>query len=707
MATLERSPPAVEPAPGSSRRRRARPSAPAALAAGLLVLATYAAFAHGAISTPAEPRLQVAVAVLTAAAAVGCVWLGSLRFAAPRPAVAGLALLAGFAAWSGLTLAWSVAPDLTWIEFNRQLTYVLVVGLGIVLGASSRKAVPIVLGGFLALTLLVTVYALGQKLLPGVHVAGLINLDQTTNFARLQEPIGYWNALALLLAMGAPVALAVAAASRVDGRLRLAAVVALQLILVAATFTYSRGGLFALAAGLIACIALGGARLRVLLWAAAAGLAGLPPLVLGLVSRPLSANGVPLGQRESAGLLLLIVLVCCSVVLVLGAERLIALEQTVRIPGEARRRIVRALLIAGGAVVVFAVVAVAASSRGLTGSISHVWQSFTATQGISVSDPRRLLSADSANRWVWWKEAIGAFSDRPIAGWGSGSFPVLHLLYRHNSLPVTHTHSAPLAWLAETGVIGAALAIGAWGLLLRTGLRTVRRQFGPELRGFSAALLAAVLAYTVHALYDWDWDIPAVTMPALVMLGVLAGLAGRRGDRGPGRPLVLRREPGPGLRLLGLVAIAFGLCLFAVSVVLPGLASSRASDALVAAASSAPGSLTRAQDDARAATRLDPVSDAGLRASASIAIQVGALRAARGYLLQAVDRVPSDPAAWSSLVYVDLALNDYRQALVAARNTLALDPENVSYRFLATTAAVRDGVGETPPRDSPTGLQTP
>ena len=91
----------------------------------------------------------------------------------------------------------------------------------------------------------------------------------------------------------------------------------------------------------------------------------------------------------------------------------------------------------GVLVVVAGVLSVAISSRGIGGTVSHVWHSFTTTRSATNYDPGRRLSADSQNRWVWWKEAAGAFSDRPLGGWGAGSFPVTHLLYRRNTLSVS------------------------------------------------------------------------------------------------------------------------------------------------------------------------------------------------------------------------------------------------------------------------------
>ena len=210
----------------------------------------------------------------------------------------------------------------------------------------------------------------------------------------------------------------------------------------------------------------------------------------------------------------------------------------------------------------------ALTHRGFTGEISHLWNGFAGNKSASNYNPQRLLSTDSY-RWVWWKEAAAAFSDRPLQGWGAGSFPVLHLLYRHNTLPVQQPHSVPLQFLAETGVIGALLGIGAFVLLAVGATRAVRsRPQGPE-RLVAAALLGACLTYEIHSLYDWDWNIPALSLPAFLFLGVVAGRGVRpaadRPDRGHPPPLRGRS----GLRALALAGATLWLCAFAASVELP------------------------------------------------------------------------------------------------------------------------------------------
>jgi hypothetical protein len=650
--------------------RSARP--PVLLAAVLLVVLAYAAFAHGAVQSPTEPRLQVAIAAIVAAAGASWLWSGTLRISAPALAVTGAGMLAAFVVWSGVTVLWSVAPDRTWIEFNRALTYVIVLGLAIGVGASYKRSVELVAKGFLLVALAVTVYALGQKLIPGLHIAGLFDLNQTGVLPRLQEPFGYWNALALFLVMGTPMALACVVDTSAGVRLRLAALLALELMLLTVCLTFSRGGLLALVVALSIWVAFSGARLRSLMWLGASCLATVAPAAFGLTSHSLTTAGASLGQREIAGGELTALVLVSLLVLVAAGRRLLELERTVHVGPLEARRITRSLLAGSAAVLVVVLLLVTLSGRGLTGTVSHAWSSFTATRGTtSAYDPHRLLSADSENRWVWWKEAAGAFSDRPIGGWGAGSFRVVHLLYRRDTISVLQPHSVPLQLLAETGLIGALLVMGGYALLFSAGVRTVRRRLapGPE-RLLGGALLAAAFAYAFHTLYDWDWDIPGVTLPALVFLGVLAG-AGHRQDVGrpPQTP-----APGAGMRVIALGALGLMASLFALSAVLPSLAASKAGSAVVAASSSSSSELARAQASAQLASNLDPLSDAGLLAEATIAIHRGQPRQAQADLIQAIRRQPSDAQAWQRLAAIESFLGNVDGISRAAHQVVALDP---------------------------------
>src|SRR5689334_213460 len=133
--------------------RRSRGSV--ALVAALLALCAYAAFARGGVGLPRETWLEIGVALV--AAVVAGAWLGarSVRPVADPLAVAGAALLLAYAAWVGLSLLWSVAPEDTWQSFNRAFAYVLVVACALVAGSVTPRAIERVAAAWLIVALAV------------------------------------------------------------------------------------------------------------------------------------------------------------------------------------------------------------------------------------------------------------------------------------------------------------------------------------------------------------------------------------------------------------------------------------------------------------------------------------------------------------------------------------------------------------------------
>jgi hypothetical protein len=357
------------------------------------------------------------------------------------------------------------------------------------------------------------------------------------------------------------------------------------------------------------------------------------------------------------------------------------------------------------------VVALTASARGLTGSIGHQVDTFTAVRKDPISDPSRLLSTSSGNRWVWWLEAAGAFSDRPVAGWGAGSFPVVHLLYRKPPpLPVRQPHSVPLQFLAEDGLLGAALALGGLLALTITALSRIRALPAGRERDLSVALVAAALAWLVHGTVDWDWDIPGVTLPALCMLGVIAAARSKRtGPSGAGAPAPAgqpqaRRGSDPSLRLGVLALVTLLFCAVAVSAILPAWSRSKALDALASVGpTSSDAALRHAASQEELAARLDPLSDEALLDAANIAVRRNRPADERHYLLEAVSREPYDAVAWYNLAGASLAAQDADGSVRALRRGLELDPLNpqlVIFSQLVQLVAF-------PPGDSATATGTP
>jgi hypothetical protein len=60
------------------------------------------------------------------------------------------------------------------------------------------------------------------------------------------------------------------------------------------------------------------------------------------------------------------------------------------------------------------------------------------------------------------------------------------------------------------------------------GARRAHR-VAPEI---AAGAIAVAVAYAAHAPLDWDWQMPAVTLPALVLMGRLLALSDAPSARG-------------------------------------------------------------------------------------------------------------------------------------------------------------------------------
>jgi hypothetical protein len=649
------------------------------LALALLVACAYAAFAHGAVRIPDESWLQIGldIAGLGAAAA----WLsGRGAPSTTREGWLGVALLTAFGAWCALTMLWSVAPDQSWLEANRSLAYALVALLALGLGATSPRAIERIALGWLVVATAVALYALAGKAAPGTFAP-----DEP--IARLRAPLQYWNALALVCAMGLPVALRTLTDTARDPRPRLAALAASYALLLTIGLTYSRGGFVALAVALIVLTALGTRRLRGLAAFALAAVATAPVLVVAFTLDGLTNNEATLGQRIHDGRIFGAVALIMLGLLLAAAQRALRFERHRRLPREFEAWAWQGLAAVAAVAVVGAAVYVVADH-------DRVWHSFTDVKQDRQYDPARLVSTNSGNRWVWWKEAAGAFSDRPVGGWGAGSFGTVHLRYRQQPLGVQQPHNVELQWLSETGIVGFVLALGGLMMLFVAATARLRRIESGGERELAVALLAAAAGWLVHGVVDWDWDIPAVTLPPLIFLGVLAARPhARRRDE----PFADPEERGIGARAFGLAAVALLLSGALASAALPALSQSRTEAAETAASSDT------AARDADVAARLNPVAVRPLIVASSVEIRRGRLVEARRRLLEAAGRQPDSAEVWYRLALLSQQLADRDGFRTAIARFAQLDPVNPVTGALQRQALALDA----PPNASATATGTP
>jgi O-antigen ligase len=136
------------------------------------------------------------------------------------------------------------------------------------------------------------------------------------------------------------------------------------------------------------------------------------------------------------------------------------------------------------------------------------------------------LNVDLSGRGSLVSGGLDLFAERPIEGYGSGSFQAAYRDHRENKdVPVTVSHTEPVTVAAEQGLLGLlvyfALILVALGTLGR-GLFTPHPVTGPAGPAARAAVLAAFVALLVHTLAYAGFFEDPITW---VLLAVGASLA--------------------------------------------------------------------------------------------------------------------------------------------------------------------------------------
>jgi len=647
--------------------------------AGLLglILAWIAVRANGGLQLSDTTAVEIALDLVAAAVGVVAVlaipsWRGA-SWGGVAMGAFGLFVVA-----SAISTIWSVAPDDSWVEANRLVTYLAVFATGLALVRLAPHRWIVVVGGITIACVVVSGWALLHKAFPGW-------LEPDEVYARLREPFGYWNAVGLMAALGVPGCLWLGARRTGHGALNAAAYPATGLLVVVILLSYSRGSLLALAVGCIFWFSVVPLRLRGFAVLAAGAAGGLAVIAWAFAQPALSDDGVPLTLRDQAGhqlfiatLFMLIVLSAVGLAVGFWAER--------HPPAPlARRRIGIAILVALACVPVAGIVGVAASQRGLTGSISHNWRQLTDPNIVTPNNSPGRLTAVGSVRARYWNEALKIFRDHPWVGVGVGGYQTARLRYRNDNLDVVHAHGYIVQVLADRGLLGlllslAALATLAVAIALATGLRrgAAYRRTTPERAGL-LTLTAVVITFGVHSLIDWTWFIPGVTIPALLAGGWLAG----RGMlelplRAPDRILDRVRAGARSRMRAGAAAFLVLVALAAAWAAWQPQRSINAGNAALDALAATPPDIARARDLAKTAHDRDPLSVAPLFDRAAVELKASDLPGARRALEAAVRLQPANPDTWTTLA--DFQLHQLKRPLAAKRTlsaALYLDPRSV------------------------------
>lgn len=354
---------------------------------------------------------------------------------------------------------------------------------------------------------------------------------------RLSWPLGYWNAMSVVIAMSICVNawLGANARSRI---MRSLSTGFISIGMLALYLTSSRGSTVALAVGLLVLLLGGPRRIQIgasLLVGLLAGfiLAGLASPMDAL----LHAQQGPEATRQGHELL-----VCSVLIMALATGLRYLLDRPLDGLGVPRPP--------GWVLVIPAVVALAALVA--VNPVDKV-QDFTAVP-VSSTDATNgtdhLLSGSGNGRWQFWTAAYDAFESEPLLGIGAGGY--MDYFAQNGSLPVAvrHTHSLPMQVLAELGILGFLILLGLTLIPLYSAVkrwlycRTLSRiqlltrdsvhddlMSWQSLPVFTSVFAVGMITMSI----DWAAEFPAITIPVLIAVAVMVGPATSSSSRRLGK----------------------------------------------------------------------------------------------------------------------------------------------------------------------------
>ena len=518
----------------------------------LLVLpgaaAIYLAFAQGGFF-PDAPAIAAIVALQVL---VLRVLLADRPFPGVNAWVLVLATALGaLALWQLLSATWSDAPARALIEFDRTLLYLAAVVLFGSLGAR-RRDLRWLVWGLAAGLCVVSFSGLISRILPEVWPT-----EPNVANDRLSFPLTYWNTLGLMAGTGLVLCLHLASRARGSWVPRVLGAAAIPPLAMTILFTFSRGSILVTALGVLLYLAVGRPR-----GAPSALLAALPTTAIALkvaydadllaTENPTTADAVAQGHDVTLALVVCIVVAAVLRALLLIPDRRLARAE-VSIP--------RRTAIGGSAAALVAAVVILLAA-GVPGELADQYDRFlhgVETADVESGDFRSRLTDPANNgRVPLWNASFDGFADERLRGVGAGAYQPLWERERDQILYVTDAHGGYFETASELGLVGlVALLVAVFAILGGLAWRARGRA-----RPVYAALLAIAVMWAVRSGVDWDWEMPAVTLPFFA--AGAAALGARPGTSEPeeGRPLSNSwRMP----LAIGMIALAVTPVLLAIS----------------------------------------------------------------------------------------------------------------------------------------------
>lgn len=537
-----------------------------------------------------------------------------------RPLYVTAGLVVGLSFLCALSSFWSGSAELSVIEADRVLVYLGIFLAAFLIAQTGERRQRFAEGLAISLAL-IGLLALGTRLLPHVLELG----DGLGSISRLNYPLGYWNANGVAFGIGIALLLWMSRQAT-STALRWISVGVMPAMLLALYFTYSRGGLLALAVASGCLLALSRDRLWLLGTLAIGFLGALPALLAVQERRSLADNLANQAAVDQGAAVLAILLGGIALSLCLFA----GLRWLERRDGARTGRIVelsRNQTVLRGIAVGFALLAIgAAIAVG-----GRAWDRFSDPDVQFPQQPEQHFSnLSSAGRSDFWRVATDALGEKPLLGHGAGTYEFSWEEHRSIDQPLHNAHSLYLEAFAELGLIGGILVLALVGSVLWFGFSAWRNALDPDRERY-AALLAVALAFAVAAGIDWFWEIAGLGAVFFLAAGVLVAARCSQLALDP------RREPTSGEgRRYGFAVAGLAIGWIAAIALIGPLLVDREIDASRSAA--ADNDIAAAIDHAERARSIEPWAASPYVQLGLLAEQQGEYEAASVHFTRAIER---------------------------------------------------------------------
>ncbi len=145
------------------------------------------------------------------------------------------------------------------------------------------------------------------------------------------------------------------------------------------------------------------------------------------------------------------------------------------------------------------------------------------------------ISTDASNveRLNRWASALRMFEERPLTGWGPGTYQFIYGSYQRsyqlstistNSGNLGNAHSEYIGPLADQGIPGTLFTVLVFGITFATGIRVYRTAKSKQIASLAISFTLGLFTYYVHGIFNNFLDTDKLSVPFWGFTAVIVAL---------------------------------------------------------------------------------------------------------------------------------------------------------------------------------------